>query len=336
MNWDWRKIGMINPIEEIGGKILGAESVLLFPHVNMDGDALGSSVALCKSLRMLGKKCNILIAEEIPMYLRFLDRDYCITNGDKFKNPDLCIAIDCGEVSRFKSRSDFFFKGQSTMVIDHHLATDPVFDFNYVDSKASATAMLVFRILKHINAPLDKEIGEAIWAGITTDTGNFQYSNTTKETHDIAAELHDLGIDHNAVSINIYENIRPEKILMTNKVMDNLAFFANGRGAITYATRDIFEETGATLDETEGIVETLRCIAGVEVAAFLKEDDEDNITVSMRSKTEADVAEIATRFNGGGHKKAAGCTINATMDFAVKMIISEIEISLKKAGKTKA
>lgn len=327
---------MNSPIEAIGKKLLEVDSVLLFPHVNMDGDALGSSVALCKSLRMLGKKCNILIAEEIPLYLRFLQKDYCITNGDKFKNPDLCIAIDCGEVSRFKTRKDFFFKGQSTMVIDHHLATDAVFDFEYVDSKASATAILIYRILKSINAPLDKEIGEAIWAGITTDTGNFQYSNTTKETHDIVSELYDLGIDHNTVSINIYENIRPEKILMTNKVMDNLIFFANGKGAITYATGDIFLETGATLDETEGIVETLRCIAGVEVAAFLKEDSEDSITVSMRSKTEVNVAEIATRFNGGGHKKAAGCTINATMEFAVKMIISEIEISLKKAGKQKA
>ncbi len=327
---------MNNPIDKIAEKLLSVESVLLFPHVNMDGDALGSAVALCKSLRLFGKKCNILIEEEIPQYLRFLEKDYCITSDEKFKNPDLCVAIDCGEVSRFKKRKDVFFKGQSTMCIDHHLATGPVFDFVYVDSKASATAILIYRILKFINAPLDKEIGEAIWAGITTDTGNFQYSNTSKETHEIVAELYDLGIDHNAVSIKIYENIRPEKILMTNKVMDNLTFFANGRGAVTYATQDIFKETGATLDETEGIVETLRRIAGVEVSAFLKEDGENSITVSMRSKTEADVAEIATRFNGGGHKKAAGCTINATMEFAVKMIINEIEISLKKAGKHKA
>lgn len=324
---------MNNPIEIIAEKLLSVDSVLLFPHVNMDGDALGSSVALCKSLRLLGKKCNILISEEIPMYLRFLDRDYCITNGEKFKNPDLCIAIDCGEVSRFIKRKDFFFKGQSTMCIDHHISSEPIFDYNYVNSGASATAVLIYHILKLINAPIDKEIGEALWAGITTDTGNFQYSNTTKETHEIVAELYDTGIDHNGVSIKIYENVRPEKILMTNKVMDNLAFFANGRGAITYATRDIFQETGATLDETEGIVETLRRIAGVEVATFLKEDGEDTITVSMRSKTDADVAEIATRFNGGGHKKAAGCTINATMDFAVKMMINEIEISLNKARK---
>ena len=326
---------MNNPIEVIAEKLLSVDSVLLFPHVNMDGDALGSSVALCKTLRLLGKKCNILIEEEIPQYLRFLEKDYCITNGEKFKNPDLCIAIDCGEVSRFKERKDFFFKGQSTMCIDHHLATEPVFEYSFVDSGASATAMLVYRILKFINAPLNKEIGEALWAGITTDTGNFQYSNTTKETHEIVADLYDLGIDHNWVSIKIYENIRPEKILMTNKAMDNLTFFANGRGAITFATRDVFQETGATLDETEGIVETLRCIAGVEVSAFLKESGENSITVSMRSKTEADVAEIATRFNGGGHKKAAGCTINATMDFAVKMIRNEIEISLNKAGKNK-
>lgn len=323
---------MNNPAKVIGEKLLSVNSVLLFPHVNMDGDALGSCVALCKSLRMLGKKCNILIAEEIPQYLRFLEKDYCITNGDKFKHPDICVAIDGGELSRFKKREEWFFKGKSTMCIDHHLTTDPVFDYEYVDSSASATAMLVYRILRAVDAPIDKEIGEAIWAGLTTDTGNFQYSNTTKETHEIVASLYDVGIDHNKVSVHIYENTRREKILMTSKAMDNLAFFANGRGAIAFATKDIFDETGATLDETEGIVESLRRIAGVEVAAFLKEDEEGNIIVSMRSKTEADVAEIATRFNGGGHKKAAGCTINATMDFAVKMIKNEIEISLNKVG----
>jgi phosphoesterase RecJ-like protein len=316
-------------LQEIGLRLLESKTVLLFPHVNMDGDALGSAVALCKGLRALGKKCYILIEDEIAQYLKFLEKDYCISNGDKVKNPDLCIAVDCGEVSRFQGRKDCFFKGEHTMCIDHHLSTDPVFDFNYIDVEASATAVLMYRILKEIKAPLDCEIGEALWAGITTDTGNFQYSNTTKETHLIVAELYDLGIDHNEVSVKIYENIRPEKILMTNKVMDNLSFFAGGKGAIAYATLSVFQETGATADETEGIVETLRCISGVEVAAFLREDGVDNVKVSMRSKTDANVADIAMRFNGGGHRKAAGCTIHATMDFAVKMIINEIEITLR-------
>ncbi|MFA7661557.1 MAG: bifunctional oligoribonuclease/PAP phosphatase NrnA [Anaerovoracaceae bacterium] len=323
-------------LQEIGARLREAKTVLLFPHVNMDGDALGSAVALCKGLRTLGKKCHILIEDEIAQYLRFLEKDYCISAGEKVKNPELCIAVDCGEVSRFQGRKDHFFKGQHTMCIDHHLSTDPVFDYNYIDTDASATAMLVYRILKELNVPLDREIGEAIWAGITTDTGNFQYSNTTKETHLIVAELYDLGIDHNDVSVKIYENIRPEKILMTNKVMDNLTFFAGGKGAITYATHSILKETGATPDETEGIVETLRCISGVEVAAFLREDGADNIKVSMRSKTQANVAEIAMRFNGGGHRKAAGCTIRATMEFALKMIINEIEITLREMENQKA
>ena len=120
---------------------------------------------------------------------------------------------------------------------------------------------------------------------------------------------------------------------MTNKVMDNLFFFAGGKGALTYATSKLLKETGATPDETEGIVESLRKIAGVEIAAYLREDGDKEIKVSLRSKSYANVADIALRFNGGGHKNAAGCVINATMDFAIKMMVNEIEITLKDGKK---
>lgn len=317
-----------NSMKDIADELLKAESVLLFPHVNMDGDTLGSCVALCKGLRQLSKKAYVLIDEDVPLYLNFLVKDYCVRDTSKIKNPDVCVAIDSGEVSRFLKRKEEFFSGKKTMAIDHHVSTDPIFDFNYIDPKASATAMIIFYLLKEMKVELDKEMGEALWAGITTDTGNFQYSNTNKETHLVVSQLYDLGIDHNKISINIYENVRREKVMMTNKVMDTLTFFSNGKGALCYGSLEVMKETGATPDETEGIVEAIRRIAGVEVAAFLREDGEKEIKVSLRSKTYADVSEIALRFNGGGHKNAAGCTINSTLDFAVKMIINEIEITL--------
>lgn len=319
-----------NSLKETVIALEEADSILLFPHVNMDGDSLGSSVALCKGLRSMRKNCFILIDEEVPIHLKFLDRDYCSKNKDVIKNPDLCVAVDCGEVSRFKLREEAFFSGKKTMTIDHHLSTDPVFDFNYIETGVSATSMLVYYILKGLSVKIDKEMGEALWAGITTDTGNFQYSNTNKETHLLVADLYDVGIDHNKVSINIYENIRPEKVLMTNRAMDNIRFFAQGKGALAYISLAMLAETGASPYETEGIVESLRKIAGVEVAAFLREDDDNEIKVSMRSKSYANVAEVAMRFNGGGHKNAAGCTINSTMDFAIKMIIRELETALLK------
>lgn len=320
-----------NSLTEIADKIMEADNILLFPHVNMDGDALGSSAALCKGLRLLGKRCSILIEDDVPGYLMFLDKAYCIDNAEKIKHPDLCICVDCAEISRFKKRKEKFMQGKVSMCLDHHITSDPFCDYNYIDGHAAATAEIIFKLLKELEVEMDKEIGEALWAGITTDTGNFQYSNTTRETHEIVVQLYDLKIDHNDISVKIYENVRPEKMLMTNKVMDNIKFFAGGKAAITYVTLDMLKETGAKADETEGIVEKLRCIAGVEIAAFLKEDTEERIKVSMRSKSYANVAEIAMRFNGGGHTKAAGCTINADMPFALKMMMSEIEIALKEA-----
>ena len=316
-------------LELIGKKLMEAESVLLFPHVQMDGDALGSSVAVCKALRQAGKEAWILIEDSIPAYLSFLDQGYCTYDTELVKAPEICMCIDCAEIDRFVRRKEAFLAGKTTMCIDHHQTSKHFADYNYIDPSAGAAGEIIYQLLREMGAAVDQEMGEALFAAITTDTGNFQYSNTTRRTHQTMVELYDLGIDANKVSVEIYENIRLEKLLNQNKALSTLHIFAGGKAAMAFVTREMLRETGASMDETEGIVETLRSISGVEISAFLKEQESGSIKVSMRAKKYGNVAEISARFGGGGHIKAAGCTLEYTMEEACDLLRKEIENQLR-------
>lgn len=315
-------------MERMAEKILSAKSILLFPHVNMDGDCLGSSVALCKGLRSLGKISYVLIEDEIPANLTFLDNSYCTFDKNVIEKPEICMTVDCAGIERFANRKDKFLQGETLMCIDHHSTSEYFSEYNLIDSKAAATGELVYKLLLKLKVQLDAEIGEALYAAITTDTGNFQYSNTTKETHEIIAHLYELGINHSKVSVKIYQNIRQEKLLMTSISLSTMKLLLNGRVAIAYLRQKALTDTGATIDEAEGIVETLRSISGVEVAIFLKETLDGSIKVSMRAKKDFDVAKFSARFGGGGHVKAAGFTMNGPIEKCVDIISEEIILAM--------
>ena len=309
-------------------EILQAESILLFPHIHMDGDCLGSSAALCRGLRSLGKTCWVVIEDDIPANLKFLNGDICTQDLELIPDPDICIAVDCAEIQRFINRKDLFLKGKVTMCIDHHSTAVPFTTYNYIDPTAAATGELAYKFLLALGVTLDKTMGEALYAAITTDTGNFQYSNTTRETHEIIASLYDLGIDHAKVSVEIYQNIRMEKLLMFNRSLGSLQMFADGRIAIVRLRQQDLDDTGATADEAEGIVETIRSIGSVEIAVILKELKDKKVKVSLRAKNDFNVAQFAARFGGGGHVKAAGFVMDEPIERCAEIISHELMTEL--------
>lgn len=321
---------MNDSLSVIGGKLKQANSILIFPHVNLDGDAVGSSAALCAAMRNAGKESSVLIAEEVPENLRFLDQGYFTTDETCIGAPDVCICLDCGEPERFPDVKEQFAAGKTRICLDHHATSRPFADYNHIDKNRAATAELMFSLLKEMEVPITTEIGEAIFAGIATDTGNFQYSNTTKETHLIAAQLYDAKINVTKIAAEIYQSVRLERIKAVNLILDHMEIFADGRGAIAYVTGEMLKQAGADISETDGVVETLRNIKGVEIAVFVKEKTEDIVKVSMRAKQSANVMEIASKFQGGGHIKAAGCTLHNTVSEAVRLLKEEVEKSLEK------
>lgn len=319
-----------NTFEEIAKVIENSQNILLFPHINLDGDTLGSCIALCKTMRTMGKNAYILIEEDIPLSLQFMGGDCCTDELNIIEKPDLCMCIDCCDSTRFPKRKDRFESGKIKICIDHHHTSSANFDYNYIDGQTAATGELVFKLLMAMGAELDKETANALFAAISTDTGNFTYSNTTKQSHEIVAKLYDYGVNANEVSCEIYENVRMERVLIENKIIDTMELYADGQVAIAYVTQKMLAEIGASMDETEGAVQRLRSIRGVEVAVFLKEEADLNVKVSFRAKKHVDVAAIASSFGGGGHIRAAGCTIYESLDTAYDLVKNKILEMLDK------
>jgi phosphoesterase RecJ-like protein len=316
------------PLAEISKVLSLADSILIFPHIQIDGDALGSAVALCVTLLNQGKKADIVIEDKIPENLKFLDDGLC-TYDSEIQSPDVCVAVDCSDISRIGKRQNIFKEGKKTILIDHHRTSIAFADLNFVDESSSSTGEIVYELLKQMKWNIDARIAEAIYTAILTDTGRFMYSNTTGNTHAITSELFDIGIDHNKVGVEIYQKKRLEKIRLMNAIMESLEMIYEGKACIAVMTEQMLIDTGALREETEGVVEELRSIDGVEIAAFIKEE-KDGIKVTMRSKTEADVSKIATKFGGGGHKKAAGCTMHGTIEEVKSLITQAVKLELNE------
>lgn len=322
-------------LKEIAKVIKGASKIALFPHVNMDGDAFGSCVALAHALRELGKECRIFISEEVPENLSFLDSEKILqtNNKDDIKDYSLAVLVDCGEMKRIPGREEVFDSFSSTLCIDHHGTTESCCQFNYIDPMAAATGQIVFDLINELilmegkepSKEAKKEIANAIFAAITTDTGNYQYSNTQKESHEITARLYDWGLEGNKVSVEIYESNRIERIRLTAEVLSKVEILAEGKVALAYCSQEMLKTTGAKMEETEWIAGDLRGIRGVEVAIFLKEEGEKAIKCSLRSKAYYDVAKLATEFGGGGHIRAAGYTTYKDLKEAIEEIKERVQ-----------
>ncbi|MEG0430423.1 MAG: bifunctional oligoribonuclease/PAP phosphatase NrnA [Anaerovoracaceae bacterium] len=319
-----------NTFAEIGEKLLKAKKIYIFPHVIMDCDSLGSGVALALGLRSLGKEADIIIEDNLAKNIKFLDKGYCINYKDIEEPADTVVCVDCGELSRFPLRTELFNKGETKICLDHHKTSEPICDFNYIDPTAAATGEVIYKLLKEMKVEFTAEIGEAIFAAITTDTGNFQYSNTTKETHLITAELAEFGTDYNKVSVSIYENESLEKIKLQGKILSNLDIFADNKAAIGIVTQEMLKDCNATMDDSEGVVAQIRAIEGIEIAILLRERQGNVVKASIRSKTNFDVTRIACKYDGGGHKKAAGCTMNGNIKDIVEILKKDVEEGFAK------
>lgn len=319
---------MNNSYREIGEKMLEARKILIFPHVHMDGDALGSSSALCMALRKLGKEAYVLISEDVPKNLDFLACDCVTRNLEIFSaGADLAIMVDCGSRKRIEGRTDAFDRGRVKAVIDHHGAAenDTSFDYGLVEPDSAATGEMIMLLLKEMGWDIDPAQANCLFAAITTDTGNFQHANTTKRSHELTALLYDVeGFNSKPVSNLIYNRTSFEAIRLEAMVLGSIHRYQDGRVAIGRVTQKMLAETGCSMDESEGFVQSIMRIDGVDAGCLLKETPDAGVRVSLRSKTNVNVAEVAKEFGGGGHILAAGCTVHDTVDAAEKQVSASL------------
>lgn len=312
-------------MEKISQVLMEADSMYLFPHMVADGDAMGSCAALCTMMRALGKKADIIMEDEIPENLAFMNRGY-VSFADQttaLETRDLCVALDCSNRDRFPKREHLFFgAGRKTICIDHHVITkdSKYADLNLINPDAAATTEILYDLFHFMNLPVSTEAAEAIYTGIITDTGNFQYTNTTRRTHLIAADLIDLGIDKKRINILVYQSERLQKLKLHTMILNNMELHCNGRFSMAHVTLEMYRMADAKTNESDGINTTLRDIRGVEVAVFVREMHPEEIKVGFRSKDYIDVSEICARLGGGGHRHAAGCTVLKTMEETLSLI----------------
>lgn len=320
---------MIKNIElnEIAERLFDAKSAVLFPHVNPDGDAVGACVGLCCALRQRNIDAWVYSSGPVPGYLQFLNTGVFTDDFNRLSDPDICMAVDCGEDQRIADRLEAFYGGKVKMCIDHHLSKTGYGDHYYIDESAAAVCEIVYDMLKHIGIHFERDIANALYTGLSTDTGNYQYSNTTPHDHEIAAEILRAGVDHTSIMVNLYQNRNLKKVICESRAIDKMLVFAGGKGIVSYLTSAEIAQLDATNEDTDQIIDALRNINGVEMAAYL-EERENGIKVSMRAKTYGNVAEICGRNGGGGHVKAAGCTMKMPMEEAYSIIKKEIEEAL--------
>ncbi|WP_024833917.1 DHH family phosphoesterase [Ruminiclostridium josui] len=317
--------------KEIIKAIEKAESIAIFPHVSADGDAIGSSLALALAIKKAGKKVIVYMEESIPDNYKFLpgiELARFISESDEVMG--LNIALDTGDNGRLGTRADRFFKAPVTINIDHHITNTKFAQYNHVDASSASTGELIFLLLNEIGYEIDTDMAKCLYTAIATDTGGFKYGNTTAETHRTAAELLSTGIDVADLSQKIFDNTSFVKLKLTQKAIELLELYENDLLAVTVITQDILRLTGAKDEDCDGLVNIGRSIVGVEVSVLIKEKSNNEIRVNLRSKAYVDVSEIAASFGGGGHKRAAGCTINGSISDVKEQLINTIKDKLKR------
>lgn len=317
----------MNSLQQIASVLKESDNILIFPHVNIDGDAFGSSSALCAALRLMGKNAYIMMSEDAPSNLDYLEHDYITRDASVLEKTEIALMLDCNGYDRIRGREEEYKAGRIKICIDHHATANSEIEYDYYhcEPQSAATAELVYLLIKELGVEINLEIAESIFTGITTDTGNFQHSNTTKRTHMIAAELYDIkGFGSKKISSLIYDRRSRDEFTLENIVLSNLTFYADGKIAVGTVTQDLLDTLGCNLSHADPIIQRVMSINGVEIGAIIKQNPEGFFKASLRAKSYANVAEVAAQFGGGGHVRAAGCNLGENIGEAKFKLIDAL------------
>ena len=296
-----------------------AKSIAVYCHTNPDGDTLASALALYTALKMQGK--NVDIYCDMPVPPKYL----CLHNSSEISFPskgvhELAISVDCAGIDRLGQCMKSFMSSKSQIAIDHHKSFARFAELCIVESDAAACAQIMYKLLKQMNT-INKNIAGLLFAGIITDSGCFAYSSVTKETHSIACELLDYGIDGSDIIFDVFRSTEINKFQLKCRVLNKTRFFENNNIAIIVFTKDDFESTNTAASDTEGIISELIAIRDVQVAYALAEVGTRSYKLSIRTKSTVDASDIASTMGGGGHSAAAGCRINGYLEDVIEKIV---------------
>lgn len=306
-------------------EIRTAGHCVLCTHVQPDGDALGSMLALGSVLQRTGVRCTILAPGPVPQQLLFMPLTDRMQQGEPEAPVDLLIALDCAEQSRIAADPSLVDRAGRTICIDHHRSNEGFLDLNWIDWLSGSTAEMVYRLIQAMNVELTPEEAAWLYVGLITDTGRFLYNGTSPESHKMAAHLITKPFDRDEIHRRIFQSMPYSDFSLFRTVLMRAEFLRDRQLAISWITADDFSKTGASPDQTDPALHALRDIEEVEVSCLLKEHEPGVFKISLRSKNRVDVSKIAADLGGGGHLRAAGGTIRAPLDKAKEQLLAVID-----------
>ena len=295
-------------------------------HECPDGDSLGSAMAMACALRKLKKDVRVM-TDMVPQkygYLPLVDLVKPTAPPDLSRR--IVMLFDTPTLDRLGALKPFLDGCKNLVNIDHHVSNTLYGTVNWIDTSAASVGEQVYALLKMLRVKLDKDIATCIYTSIVTDTGKFQYSNTTQRTHRITADLLTTGLDHQRIIEHIYEDYPKEKLAMVCGALSTLKLECGGKVAWMAVSRELLQSTGATLEWADDIINYARGIKGVEAAVVFKESERDGeFKVSLRSRNPdvVDVNAIACKYSGGGHKAAAGYSICGSLDEVSQKVLAD-------------
>lgn len=312
-------------LKKIAKRLKKASHIAIFSHVNPDGDALGSAFAMKYTLEAIGKKVTLYLEKPMPEKFSFLGTDYEIADENSVSCADCALVLDCGEYKRIGKCENVCRKIGCLICVDHHKTGDDFGDFYYNEPDSAATAQIVYKLASLLIKNIPIKAYEAIFTGMSTDTGHFKFSNVTPETMLIASKVLESGIKHRKITTILYDTVKREKMIFLGAATERVKFYQDGRIASLYCPKEFLEKFGLTYDDVDELPNIPLNLEGVEVAILVKDyDEEGKKRVSFRTRDVIDVSEIAKAFGGGGHKSAAACVISGNIEEKVNEIISAI------------
>lgn len=311
-------------LKKIAKRLKKADNIAIFTHVNPDGDALGSAFSMKYVLEAIGKQATIYLEKQMPKKFDFLGTDYQIVDENTKCDADCALILDCGEYKRLGACENICRQVPCVLCVDHHKTGDNFGDFYYNEPDSAATAQIVYKLATLMVKKIPIKACEAIYTGMSTDTGHFKFSSVSPETFLIVSKLLSYGIDHRKITTIIYDTVKREKMMFLGEAVEKVKFYLDGRVAVLECYGDFLEKFGLTYDDVEELPNIPLNLEGVEVAVLVKDRDENSRRVSFRTKDVIDVSEVAQSFGGGGHKSAAACIISGDIEKNIEDIINLI------------
>lgn len=302
------------------------DNYLILCHATPDGDTLGSAYALALGLTSIGKKCMIKCADEIPSKYSYFT--------SAFENTEFAfetvVAVDIADIVLLGSLAETFV-GKIDLCIDHHISNTRYADRLYLNSEAAANCECIYDIFRHFPLPLDRTSAQALYTGLSTDTGSFKYSNVTAKTHRIAADLYSYDIDAAEIGRLMFDTKSRGRLELERMVLDSAEFHFDDKCMLLVATNEMKNKTGCSDNDLEGVAVISRSVEGVLAGISIKEKEDGTYKVSLRTYPPLNASEICKSLGGGGHINAAGCSLSGDIKEVKEKILKVVKDNLEAA-----